>query len=616
MILDILFTALLTIAGLTLGRWITVALGERLASTEDRLAIDLPLGLGAIALISVGLGQIGALRTEVSVIGVGVLAAIGSIRMIPHVGRPRIRELVDSLGGDPLWNALLGAGLLGSFLTALLPVTDGDALCYHLQVPKLFLASGSLSFDPDLHETVYPLVVEMLYAHALAWRGPVACRLVEWLLGVVFAAGAASLARPWLGGRAWRASTIAVLVPAVSNGMGAPLNDVALAAYCTSALAAALRWEGEPSPRRATLAGMLMGLAIGVKFPALVFVGLLGLVGLRRSLEPKRFRDLATAGLVAFVVGGAWYVRSYVHTGNPVHPFFRSFFGGAGLDEVLDPIKRPLDPTPLNLLGALWPMTLDPARFDSFSHQFGPIFLATLPLLLVFRAPKGLWALTGFGYAFLTICLTQRQSMRFVLAALGPFSVAAAWVVSSWWDRRDRSTVIAKAIVVVLLSFQAALALARPRAGLDLFLGRESSSSFLSRREPTYRVGLWVDENLPEDARLIGQDHRGFYFPRPYTMELAHRRRTGLGAAGESAEAIVAALRDRGFTHLILCPPVPETAVEFDPTLSRRLETWTREHPPVFRADLSDADGVVRRYAIHELSASTGTASSDSRRVR
>ena len=43
------------------------------------------------------------------------------------------------------------------------------------QVPKVFLMHGSVGFEPDLHETVYPLVTEMLYA--MAARVPRAGRL-------------------------------------------------------------------------------------------------------------------------------------------------------------------------------------------------------------------------------------------------------------------------------------------------------------------------------------------------------------------------------------------------------------------------------------------------------
>ena len=84
-------------------------------------------------------------------------------------------------------------------------------------------------------------------------------------------------------------------------------------------------------------------------------------------------------------------------------------------------------------------------------------------------------------------------------------------------------------------------------------------------------------------------------------MELAHRRRTGLGTRGESADAIVRQLRDSGFTHLLLCPPDPIDAVEFDPTLGRLLAPWILGRQPVFRERRTDGDGVARVYAIYPL---------------
>jgi hypothetical protein len=305
---------------------------------------------------------------------------------------------------------------------------------------------------------------------------------------------------------------------------------------------------------------------------------------------------------MVIAVGGWWHLRAYVHTGNPVYPFFRGAFGGSGLDEVLDPIKRPMAVTPWNLLAALGPLTLHPDRFDSFSHQFGPIFLLFLPAALLERPRRRVLGLAALGYSFLMICLTQRQSMRFVLIALAPLSVAVAHGLGVWCDRKTLPARLMVAMLLGALGLEAGLAMARGRHVLGLIAGRESSESMLSRREPTYVVGRWAARHLPSTARVIGQDHRGFYIPRPYTMELAHRRRTGLGRHGEGAGEIVARLRESGFTHLMLCPPVPETAVEFDPTLGRLLNPWLAGRAPIYREDLTDGDGVVRRYAIYELS--------------
>ena len=157
------------------------------------------------------------------------------------------------------------------------------------------------------------------------------------------------------------------------------------------------------------------------------------------------------------------------------------------------------------------------------------------------------------------------------------------------------------AILIATMGFEASVAVARSRHAVAVLLGRESATDFLTRREPTFAVGRWAARNLPITARLIGQDHRGFYIPRDYTMELAHRRRTGLGGHGETSREIVAKLCESGFTHVMFCPPVPETAVEFDPTLGRLLEPWIAERAPLFRQDLSDGDGVLRQYAIYEL---------------
>ncbi|HMF35122.1 MAG TPA: glycosyltransferase family 39 protein, partial [Isosphaeraceae bacterium] len=486
-----------------------------------------------------------------------------------------------------------------------------DALCYHLQVPKVFLVRQAVYFDPDLHETVYPLVTELLYAIGLEFRGPVACRCLQWVLGLVFAAGVAALARPSLGRRAWWAAALAVLVPAISNGMAAPLNDVSLAAFGVAAFLAWTRCFDRPSRASTVVAGAFTGLAIGVKYPALVLAALLTAATLLRPVLDPAWRSrrgairtlMMAAGFLgtAVLLGGAWYLRAYVYTGNPVFPFFKSWFGGAGLDEVLAPIKRPLAVNVWSLLGAIVPLTLEPDRFDSFAHQFGPVFLLFLPALLFEGAPRRVLGLAAVAYAFLVVCMTQRQSMRFLLFAVGPMSVGIAYLATRWLERGTRPARALVMALMLVLGLETGLSLTRGARAAGIVLGRETFSEFLGRCEPTYRVGRWVARNLPATARLIGQDHRGFYIPRGYTMELAHRRRTGLGQNHESSREIVEVLKREGYTHLMMCPPVEKESVEFDPTLGQLLSPWLAAHLPLFHEDLSDPDGVVRSYSIYGL---------------
>ena len=615
--LDLGFVLLLTFLAAAIGLRLLDRLGGRPETPADAFALAIPLGLGSIALATLGLGELGVLNRA----GLAILLAVGvfvtwalparssgghggectpDTRLDPGSSAFDSRSLADLAFG-----LALAAAIAGTLLAAMAPVTDGDALCYHLQVPKVFLTRGGLGFEPDLHETVYPLVTELLYTIALAFRGPIACRLISWMLGLVFAANVAALARPSLGARAWWAGAVTLLVPAVSNGMSAPLNDVALAAFGTAAIVGWTRFHDETSPGRAVLAGLLAGLALGVKYPALVLAGLLGLAVLASALRKRGLRRAVFLtilfGAVALVVGGPWYLRALWYTGNPVYPFFRQLFGGAGLDEVLDPIKRPLAVNLVNLLTALGPISLQPDRFDSFAHQLGPVFLLFVPALLLERPPRRVLGIVALGYVFLTLCLTQRQSMRFLLIAVGPLAVGVAWLGRQWCERPELPGRILVAGLLLALGFESSLAVARARHGLSFVLGHEDAAAYLERREPTYRVGRWMATHLPETARVVGQDHRGFYFTRPYAMELAHRRRTGLGRSGESAWAVIDHLERAGFTHLLLCPPVPESAVEFDPTLGRLLAPWLADRTPLFREEIADPDGVIRRYAIYEL---------------
>jgi len=614
--IDIGFAALVAFISAGIGKRILDWMGQSPEHPSDSLALALPLGMGLTAMATFALGELGCLnRVGLSVL-LAVLLELGAVSNFRFFRQTRAwlatRVRNRNLTSPALCFALCaGMALLGTALSALAPVTDGDALCYHLQVPKLFLMRGGVAFVADLHETIYPLVTEMLYAVALEFRGPVACRGIQWALGLAFVANVTALARPTLGRRSWWAGAIALLVPAVTNGISAPLNDVALAAFGTAAIFAWVRLNERPSCAAAIAAGLFAGLAVGVKYPALVLCGLLApAIALRvmdrqtpgREARPSRWLALASIFVATAVAsGGCWYLRAIVHTGNPVYPFFASAFGGAGLDEVLDPIKRPLPVTLFNLLVALVPLTLQPDRFDSFSHQFGPLFLLFLPAVVVYRAPRRVLILVALAFVFLVICLTQRQSTRFLLIALGPMSIGVAFVASVWCDRKSIPARLLMAVLLAALLFEASLSLARSRHLLRVILGRESAAEFLARREPTFAVGRWVARNLPRSARLVGQDHRGFYIPRDYTMELAHRRRTGLGRRGESPREIVAKLLEAGFTHVMFCPPVPATAVEFDPTLGRLLAPWIAGREPLFRDDLTDGDEILRRYSIYEL---------------
>ena len=168
--LDLGFLILLAIVAAGLGSRLLKWLRATPEHPLDAWGLALPLGLGALALAVLGLAEVGMLTPA----AIGGLLAVGLI----WCGKPGVVATLAirprGSGGDRLgwaFDGLLGLGLLGTLLTSLAPVTDGDALCYHLQVPKVFLANKAAVFEPDLHETIYPLVTEALYAVGLVSEG-------------------------------------------------------------------------------------------------------------------------------------------------------------------------------------------------------------------------------------------------------------------------------------------------------------------------------------------------------------------------------------------------------------------------------------------------------------
>ena len=352
--LDLGLALFLALIAAGIGSRLLEAVGELPDHPRDALALATPLGLGLLALACLALGEAGWLNLAGLAVLLAVATELGLLAGFRLI-RDAVRRPVESVEAGPfgpldrLLLVFLVLTLGATALAALAPVTDGDALCYHLQVPKVFLIRQAVYFDPDLHETVYPLVTELLYAVALEFRGPVACRCLQWVLGLVFAANVAALAPPSLGRRAWWAATLAVLVPAISNGMSAPLNDVALAAFGTAAIVAWTRMLDRPSRASTLVAGVFCGLALGVKYPALVLAGFspwpsfCGRCWIRRGDQGPRPRDslrLATGlAAVTMLFGGAWYLRALHSHREPRLPVLQGLVrrsgtrGGAGLGQ-------------------------------------------------------------------------------------------------------------------------------------------------------------------------------------------------------------------------------------------------------------------------------------------
>jgi len=635
-LMSLLAVASIAAAAYGLGRPLVRGLG---VAGDDALAVgvwSLAAGLVTAGLALVALGLVGLLSK--AIIGVLTLAAgfwgLGELSRAylmrdeqRRLGRPGPPAAPPGESAEPNWRqpprwlarglvALAGVAAVGALIAAAAPPTAGDALCYHLELPKRFLSQYAIVHLPDHDNSTYPLLVEMWYLWALALDGGVAAQLVHWGLGLLLALATVLLATPIVG-REWGkcAGCLVLLVPGVSNQMTAPLNDVGLAAFTTLALAAWRRAAVEDDdPHWFLLAGWMLGAALGAKHLALLFAAAAGLAAVwhawRQGERRRRlFAGLASMAVVAISVSGVWYLRAAWHHGNPVHPFFQEHLGRpqlAGRERPTLPAdKTPLGRGPLALAPAPWQITMHPERFGGRAHQLGLLFLATMPGLLFCRRLRGVGMLLIISAGYFAGWFLMRQNIRFLLPLAPLLCVPVVWVwIESRRLPRAPATIVAL-VSTAIVACGAAVSAARCTNRLAVALGWENRGQYLQRHEPTFQAARWANALLPPEARILSQEHRAFYFHARLTRENIYRRQTDYDRGISTPDDLARRLRADGFTHLLLAESLNDSGVHYNDTLSRlaNLAPPGAESPFEVLTDyeFSDGDEAVRRYRLVAL---------------
>jgi hypothetical protein len=501
-----------------------------------------------------------------------IVFAVSALHLLPWGLLVLLPGLAGWRGAGALWRgafpglratsgvsrAWLAAGGLAAGLAAvasLAPVVESDGLRYHLFTPQEYLKAGGLVHLPFHAFSNLPLQTNLLYLAAMALGEMRAAQLLHWLhlpLAMVFAGGIARGAwrglgrREECGGPGIAAGVLTGTMPVALVVSAWPFVDLSTLAFLLGGVWALLPGSCPRVERRALLAGLLFGAAIGTKLTALIPAGLAGLwvLGCLGGRE-RRVRVVLAFGMAAALVPAPWFVKSTLYHGNPVYPAAWGVFGGGEWDAPTDAFykakaaekgfgRSPLDAAmaPLDLT-LRWSSTgpresvgqrgLFSRESPGFEDQNpGPGFLALLPaallmtMFLLARRRRGVALLLAsqwvgaWGAWFLTY-----QSVRFALFALGltlALGAAGLLVVA-----RGRIRLAAHgALLAVALAGAAwhatyvlAIAPARPVASA---LGWIRAEDLLPGAIDSYLAVEWLNREVePGEAVLYIGEHRGLY---------------------------------------------------------------------------------------------------------
>ena len=518
-----------------------------------------------------------------------------------------------ALRGLDRWLFLyLSLVFLLTFLLTLAPpnATEWDSLMYHLAAPAQYLRHGKIVELPYDHHTYFPFTMEMLFLWGMAIKGPVLAKLFHWLMlplscGALIAIGKRHFSRRV----GLFAAALFASIPLVQAEASTAYIDLGLTAFTLLAYLCFLNWKTTSEKSWLLWCGAFCGFCLGTKYLGVLTFGWLGLWVLGTMLKNRalQIKPLATFAALALLLGGGWYVRNFVQTGNPVYPFAYGILGGknwnsemakryeddqraygfgrAPLDFVLLPWRVSLAPFNVSAQNInasdsgengevvqriagmpLWPIinfqVAQPQNglFDSpgmvaslpLKTMLGPALLAFgLPLLLVRRKPWIINFLLG-SFAFYGLFWFETgQYLRYLVPAFALLCLPCAWMVEKCLSRTQFLKWTTAICLTLWLFLTPILTLKDGLNALDVTFGLVTPQEYLSRSFAPYDAMRRASAETPQTARFaVYGEPRTLYLERDYFWaDDPHNNLIDYAKIKTGAD-FVKALKAQGATHI------------------------------------------------------------------
>lgn len=583
--LDNLFALLFALTVLALGTGLGLGVLGRARpqglSTTDTLVLSLAMGSGVLATGVLVLGSVGGFHPPwlLLLLLVSAWLSRADLGRLPSLGLKAAEEVVE-LAGRP---ALLVFGMVAfaMLLLAVAPPTDYDSLMYHIQAPAQFLAHGGIYLPDGNFHVAYVGLAHMLYVPALAFGSPsvpaVLSTLFALALGVLLLRMTSSLFSVSEGRLAlillW-GSPILMLVAAT------PKVDVTLAFFLLAGHWALLNALQNPprAEKWMVLAGVILGLSVGVKYLALLYVAALSPVILYILIQAYRTggRPLRTAsrfGAVFLFASIPWLLKNWVLFGAPLYPHFSepaipAWLGALADEARVRSVLGPVMPKPL--LGAREPFSLaawflHPGRLtpESDGGAYGAnlaflFLLAALPRLR--RRAFAAIALPAALFIIGTLLMNGgKLNLRYLIPGIPLLTIGAVLgittVLRGLRSPAVRTTFVLVAAGVVLLPSTSALAgKIRQTRALSYAAGALSRDDFWSQ-SPDPEIFSYaamtesVNNLIPPGGKLLMLfEGRGFGFSAPSIQDNVLTNWLFLRRLYSPGQC----LRPAGITHVLL----------------------------------------------------------------
>lgn len=599
---DFLLAGALGVASFCAGRATAQLLSLDFAGVSEEVSFSAMIGVGVIGLGLLGLGLAGLLTP------VAIWAFVALLVALCAPQAARLGELMRR-GWDYATStrARCAAALVFAVFVGLLalrtatPPHNLDEAIYHLPVAKLFAREGRVFPVCDNWAGNLPFLVQMIYAACVAAKADIAAKLFSLGLTIATAFAIYGFCVRFLGRRVGGYAIFAFFGAGMVIEVAVTARvDVTLAGVVFLATYAMINYLDSDRPGWLYVSGLLSGVALGIKYTAVIWVALLPvmLIAERVTRRPLRVSALARQcvayAVVVLAVGSPWYIKNLIWFHNPMYPLVTGevadvnggrvrYFEDADVRRMDAHLltARFEDPERVQLLQneldkaasrrtdphhpfRFWEYFTKPSTYSTAAESFhDPNYLFVLfPLILFFRRQRWVLWLGVLSVGFYLGVASASWSARNFLPVYPALTVVVAFVLVELSDRLEKRVPIIRALpfVVVIMvvasgSFVSASQIHNMRS-LDFFVGAISRREFMSTMF-YYPAISFINRELPPDARvmMIGAQ-MSYDLERAYVADvnLTATEWQRILARSDSLEEAHKNLRDRGITHILLFP--------------------------------------------------------------
>ena len=529
--------ALFSAVGLWILRWFRCQFGRPLES----LLFSLPIGCGAISISILILGFSSGLQ-PITLTGLLASWLFLAKSEIQQVFRWSIQASIEIKEKGNAFSLTVLA-LVTAFMVsrALLPPTDWDSLMYHLRLPAQFLEAGKIVLPEDSLHVAYVQLVHMLYLPLLAYGSLSGPALLSVFFALFLGLAIFALCDRFFGSHTadlsfqllW-SSTI-VLLTAIT-----PRIDVTFAYFLFVAHFALLL--SSINSKCFYLSAVFLGLAVGVKYTALIYVLALSPIivwvvwSSKRSFVSSVFR-LVCFGLIFIATSLPWFLKNWWMFQAPLYPLFaqrriepwlaflysEKFIpksADASMLTMLSEVRAPFNVVDLFVNpGAL------SIEGEAAFYFFSPVLLGLVFWILFSRnALINALVIPAIGYVAVLILYSPHTNLRYLIPALAPLTIASVYSAVSLiqaYRWAGKAFVIVQCCALFAL-FPTAVVMqlwSSNGPATHYLLGTSPAGSYLKNNSvpPYYRVFAATLSHLnrhlsPTSRVLMLFEARGFYF--------------------------------------------------------------------------------------------------------